>query len=294
MDNIAHHPTEVLARIAGFPSERSRGLWWYVHNAAHQRCGTDWGCNRKSYFGHQVMFMAAGKGKGSYQGRPWTAKAGEAVLMDLRYPHTYYADPADPWEMYWIIFDGPGVAEIFTALIRSAGSPVLPFASLSRMKADFKAIFALLAEHSPGYDAWVWNHLAGLVANIVEGLRRAGREADTSLAHAPAGVAASLAYLRQFHQRALTLDELARQAHMSTFHFVRRFKRATGFTPIEYLEKYRVGRAQELMMTQPELRLGEISRAVGYDDPAYFSRVFRKRTGWPPSVFRKGLPGASR
>ncbi|MCW8132255.1 MAG: helix-turn-helix transcriptional regulator [Planctomycetota bacterium] len=293
MDKIAPKGAEVFERAAGFPSERSRGLWWYVHNAAHQQCGTDWGTARERFFGHQIMFMAKGKGHGNFRGKAWTAAGGDAVLMDLRNPHTYHADPAEPWEMYWVLFDGPGVAEVFNALIRSAGSVVIPFASLERVRADFAALFRLLAEHPPGYDAWVWHHLSGLIANVVEGHRRAGGEADPSLAQAPAGVAAALAHLRFHHHRTLSLEELARHAHMSTFHFVRRFKRATGFTPIEYLEKYRIGRAQELMMTQPELRLNEIARAVGYDDPAYFSRVFRKRTGVSPRAYKQGLPGAS-
>lgn len=292
MDKIAHKPTEVLARAAGLSSERSRGLWWYAHNAAHQRCGTDWHCDRESFFGHQIMFMVGGRGKGTYRRKPWTAAAGDAVLMDLRHPHMYAADPADPWEMYWVLFDGPGVAEVFNALIRAAGSVVIPFASPERLRADFEAIFRLLDAHPPGHEAWVWHHLSGLTANVVEGLRRAGGEADTSLAHAPAGVAAAVAYLRFHHHRTLALEDLARQAHMSTFHFVRRFKKATGFTPIEYLEKYRIGRAQELMMAQPDLRLNEIARAVGYADPAYFSRVFRKVTGHAPRVYRSGLAGA--
>ena len=87
---------EILDRAVGFSSERSRALWWYVYDGAHWRCDTRYGCKRTSYPGFQFMFMVAGRGTGGYQGKPWAAKKGDAVLMDLRQPHWYWADASDP------------------------------------------------------------------------------------------------------------------------------------------------------------------------------------------------------
>ena len=281
----------VLAQAAGLASEHSRRLWWYVHSAAHWRCGAGFGCDRKSFFGHQIMFMVAGSGKGTYRGQTWTAGAGEAVLMDLRQPHSYWSERANPWEMYWVLLDGPGVAAVFDALLSSAGSCVIPFASADRMRADFKGLFTLLSQHPAGFDAWVWQHLTALVANVVEGFRRSTGHAGTAADQAPAGIRAALALLHREHHRALALRELARAAHMSTFHFARRFKALLGFTAMEYLEKLRIGRAQELLLARPELRLGAVALSVGYADPAYFSRVFRKCLGVSPRAYRQNLMG---
>ncbi|MCZ7649138.1 MAG: AraC family transcriptional regulator [Planctomycetota bacterium] len=290
MDNPASPRSVNLLRITGLASEQARRLGWYVHNGAHVRCGPEFGCARESFFGHQIMFMLGGRGTGMYRGVPFTASGGQAVLMDLRQPHAYFAQPDDPWEMYWVRFDGPGVAASFTALLSAAGSCVMPFADRARLDEDFRALARLLADLPPGYDAWVYARLAALVANVVEGLRRAGNEklgrVEISGA-APEGIAAAREHLHFNHQRTLAVAELARVAHMSEYHFIRRFKGATGFTPMEYLEKFRVGRAQELILTQPELRLGEVARAVGYEDPAYFSRVFRKRVGLSPRAYRE-------
>jgi AraC-like DNA-binding protein len=289
LDKIAPESTVVLAHVAGFSSERSRALWWHVHDAAHQRCGRTWGCDRRFYPGHQIMFMLTGHGHGTYDRTPWRASAHDAVLMDLRTPHTYYSDPADPWEMLWIRFDGPGVSEIFTRMIAAAGSPVIPFASEKKVRADFAAIFRLFTSHSAGYDAWAWHHVTGLVANVTEGLQKKDTVAGATLQHTPGGITAALSLLRSDHTRTLALSELARTAHMSPFHFSRRFKQSTGFTPMEYLEKFRISRAQEMVLSQPGMSFKEIANASGFTDPAYFSRIFRKRTGVSPREYRRNL-----
>jgi AraC family transcriptional regulator, arabinose operon regulatory protein len=286
LDKIAPITT-IFKHVGGVSSEGARGLWWHVKNAAHWQCGQGYGCDRKSYDGHQIMFMVRGSGRGAYLGKPWTARGGDAVVMDLRHRHNYWSDNEDPWEMYWVIFNGPGVTQIIDAMILAAGSPVMRFASVERMRADFAAIFHFLSEHPPGYEAWVWHHLTALVANVVEGQRRSADIHDAQ--QLPGGINAALALLRSDFQRTLALKELAAAAHMSLFHFVRRFKESTGFTPMEYLEKFRIGRAQELLLGRPDLRLKEVAREVGYDDAAYFSRVFHKRTGLSPREYRRSF-----
>jgi len=280
----------MLRRAMGFSSELTRSQWWFVRDLAHQICGSEWGCKRKFHPGYQIMFMMSGSGYGSYMGEPWQAGPGTAVLMNLNHPHTYYCHRHDPWEMYWIIFDGPGVDEMFQRVIDAAGSPVAPFSSPAGVKRDFAAIFERLDRRGIGDELWVWHHLTGLLANIFAGLAQGAGGATASLSmteRAPEGIAAALALIRDGHRRTLSLAELAREAHMSVFHFARQFRKKTGFTPMEYLEKLRIARAQELLLSRTDLRLGEIAREVGYDDPAYFSRVFRKRAGVGPRDYRK-------
>jgi len=286
LDNRAPYPAIFKDYAAGTSSEQSRGLWWYVHNAAHLKTEAGWGCKRQSFFGHQIMFLKSGHGGCTYQGQTCRAGPGQAVFMNLHHPHDYWTDADDPWEMHYVRFDGPGVPQIYAALMATARSPVMTYASIPAMEQHFTQLYQLLKQQPPGFDAWVWHHLTGLIALIVEGLR-SGSTSSLELGQTNQGVAAAMNFLRGHHQESITVDDLARAAHMSRYHFTRRFKQATGFTPMEYLEKHRIGRAKELMLTEPNLRLSEIAHAVGYDDPAYFSRVFRKREGISSKAYRK-------
>jgi AraC-like DNA-binding protein len=85
---------------------------------------------------------------------------------------------------------------------------------------------------------------------------------------------------------AATLTELAGLCRLSSYHFCRAFKAATGLPPHRWQVVRRIGRARELL-TGTALPIGEVGAAVGYDDAAYFSRLFARETGLSPSAWRR-------
>lgn len=287
MDKTARIEFHVYTSVAGLASAAARQVWWHVLNGAHWQCAPPYGCRNRRYFAHQVMYMVKGWGEGEYRGERFRAGPGTAVLMDLSEVHSYRCDPDDPWEMMWVRLDGPGVHAAFETLLRAWRSCVLPVADDARIRRDFRALFRQVETQAPGREAWAASRLMALLANIQEGVLLAGSGAE--FARAPAGIEAAANYLRERHLETVALADAARAANMSTYHFLRRFKQVTGFTPMAYLENYRIGRAQELMLAQPELRLKEIAARVGFQDPAYFSRVFRKRAGSSPRAYRQSL-----
>jgi AraC-like DNA-binding protein len=86
----------------------------------------------------------------------------------------------------------------------------------------------------------------------------------------------------------LSLKEIAAASYLSTFHFVRVFKKLTGTTPHAYLASIRTSRAQ-LLLAEPNLSVTEISSRVGYSSPSHFTKAFRQATGLTPRAFRKAL-----
>jgi AraC family transcriptional regulator len=79
--------------------------------------------------------------------------------------------------------------------------------------------------------------------------------------------------------------ELAREVHMSPFHFTRMFKLATGHSPHKYLTLQRVERAKELLATS-DMPIAAIAAAVGYQTQAHFTGVFSRHAGATPKVYR--------
>src|SRR5215217_3967089 len=82
----------------------------------------------------------------------------------------------------------------------------------------------------------------------------------------------------------LDLDELARTANFSRYHFLRAFRAAFHATPHEYLTRKRVERAKELL-AESELTVTEICFEVGFDSVGSFSTLFHKMVGWSPSIY---------
>jgi AraC family transcriptional regulator len=94
-----------------------------------------------------------------------------------------------------------------------------------------------------------------------------------------------LSYIAENHGRDLSLDDLAGEAAMSTFHFAREFKRATGTTPHQHLLRFRVERAKELLV-ESHLPLAEVGLRTGFSHQSHFTRLFRRYTGTTPQSYR--------
>ena len=96
----------------------------------------------------------------------------------------------------------------------------------------------------------------------------------------------ALDYIDQHIGDAFSLADIANAACISRFHFARLFKESTGCSPMAYLERRRIARAQ-LLMRQGEASLGKIAALVGYADQSYFTRRFRLKVGMTPAVFAR-------
>ncbi len=90
---------------------------------------------------------------------------------------------------------------------------------------------------------------------------------------------------RQYVNADLSLNQVAAQVGLSPCHFSAVFSQETGTTFKEYLTEIRIKKAKELLRTT-SLRSSEISEQIGYNDPHYFSYVFRKSTRLSPKEFR--------
>ncbi len=84
----------------------------------------------------------------------------------------------------------------------------------------------------------------------------------------------------------LTLKDVAGQVALSNNHFCTVFSQETGVTFTEYLTGMRMTRAKELLRDR-QMRTSDVAFAVGYNDPHYFSYLFKKNTGLSPRDYRK-------
>ncbi|MEA4899808.1 MAG: response regulator [Christensenellaceae bacterium] len=89
----------------------------------------------------------------------------------------------------------------------------------------------------------------------------------------------------RFHDSNLTLSDVASHVALSNNHFCTVFSQEMGVTFTEYLTATRIARAKELLSTA--MRTSDVAYAVGYNDPHYFSYLFKKNTGLSPRDYRK-------
>ena len=97
-------------------------------------------------------------------------------------------------------------------------------------------------------------------------------------------------FMKEHLKRRLTLEKLAKEAELSASHFSLVFRKKTGRAPMDYLIHLRIQKACQLL-DATGLRIKEVALHVGYDDPYYFSRIFKKVMSLSPVEYKKKPKG---
>lgn len=97
-----------------------------------------------------------------------------------------------------------------------------------------------------------------------------------------------MTYLTRHYDRKISLQDICDKYHLSPQHFCREFKKYTGKTYLNYLTDYRLAKANAFLQTT-QLPIAEISQLTGFGNATYFTRVYKKRFGCPPSIARQNL-----
>jgi AraC-like DNA-binding protein len=102
----------------------------------------------------------------------------------------------------------------------------------------------------------------------------------------PFPVQAALDYMHYHLNSQVSLRELSAAAHLSVPHFCRLFNVSMGSAPMEFFRRLKIGYARQ-HLTGTTARINEIAAKLGFEDVAYFSRVFTKETGVSPREFKR-------
>ena len=93
-------------------------------------------------------------------------------------------------------------------------------------------------------------------------------------------------YIDRHYMEPITLQDIGEALHMSPYYLSHVFKQMSGYSPVQYLLRRRIGEAQTLLITT-DYSITRISEMVGYDTQSYFNLQFTKHVGMPPNKYRK-------
>lgn len=117
--------------------------------------------------------------------------------------------------------------------------------------------------------------------------------------HEDAAVAMAQQWIAEHYASPNPVTRMASQSGLAERTFKRRFKAATGYAPVDYVQALRVEEAKQMLETTSD-PVEAVAAEVGYEDPAFFRRLFKRRTGVSPARYRQRfqnitqLPGRSR
>lgn len=98
-------------------------------------------------------------------------------------------------------------------------------------------------------------------------------------------------YIDQNFNKSINIENIAKQYYITSEHLIRTFKKHVGTTPLQYIINKRLESAKVLLLIEPPLDVRTIAQMVGYENPHYFSRIFKSSIGVTPSAYRQNLAG---
>lgn len=252
-----------------------------VYNVGFQKCGPlhQWGPGiRDHYLIHHIV-----SGKGCYRIGPkkYELSAGDTFLVYPSTEITYYADGSDPWEYYWVGFNGSDAPSILNATDFSKSNPVLLGSAQSDLIRShlFKIYEARGSDLSHAVE--MTGHLYTALALFIDSASQKA-PADTYLSY----VQKAVDYISYHYAYPITVEDVADFVGISRSHLYRAFLEHTGKPPKAYLSEFRIRQAC-MLLKKSDLSITAIANSVGFDNSLYFSKVFKKYKNLTPSDYMK-------
>jgi AraC-like DNA-binding protein len=234
-----------------------------------------------------LILCVAGRGWIATDDRSAEVVAPAAVVLPPGVPHRYGADDHDPWTILWAHFTGTDAQRYAPP---DEGLRLSPLADedMSQLAALFRRMLdALDAEYTRTATLHASHLLRAVLGTLTFGNVQPAGEPGRS----PAVVQRAVRFMRRHLDRALTVEAIATHVGFSASHFAHLFRQHAGCPPIEFLVRLRTQTARHYLDTT-DLPVAQIAGLVGYADPLYFSRVFKRVTGQSPSGYRAATPVA--
>lgn len=239
--------------------------------------------SRQKNDNYLLIYCTEGYGQLNVGERSWSIKAGDVISLPKGLAHSYQAASRQPWTIYWVHYNGTLASEYSKRI--SATEPMLQVGPQPRLMADFEALFSL---RRTAYSTDAYIHGACQLKQMLSFIAYAAQR------HQPnTGQAIDLVKVQELMHLHLSgnlnLQSLADDAHLSKYHFTRKFKQLTGHSPIQHFIHLKMQHACQLLDSTAN-SVKQIAAQTGYKDAYYFSRMFKQVIGISPSEYRQSKP----
>ena len=233
----------------------------------------------------QLLYVASGKAHFHFGNNERIVTAGHMVLYRPKEPQKYEYYGEDQTEVFWVHFTGGNVTNILRSYGITDDKKVFYCGSNLIYKDLFRNMINELQMCKENYAEMMEMNLRQIFILLQ---RFFVSNSKTENARIVEEIDKATAYFNEHYSESINIDEYAANNHFSVSWFIRNFKKCTGSTPMQYILSKRIYNA-EVLLRDPSYNMSEIARIVGYDNPLYFSRIFKKAKGLSPSEFRKNI-----
>ena len=232
-----------------------------------------------------IHFVRRGRGRFCIGGKEYSITAGEAFLISPGETTFYEADEKQPWEYWWIGFQG---IKAYEYILNAGFDKYTPVIHVDGMDQIIGCINNMLEAHqlTIANDLRRKSELMRVFAHLIEENGKKQKEVSGYDYPGAIYVRQAVDYLTYHYHERIKINELADYIGINRCYLTNSFKKQLGMSPQEYLVRLRMDKAASLIRNTG-LSVSEIAARVGYEDPLAFSKIFRLKYGVSPRKWRE-------
>lgn len=257
-------------------SVKYKNLPFCIESFSHYTCNKDYFIERADLESYVILYSIKGDGVLEYLGNEYKISDNQVIFIDSSIQHKYSAAKGKGWEFYFMIIRGVGVKAYYDILF-SEKYYVLDFFDNVVIKKFIDTMLFIDSKHSHQFELLACRQINDLFIQI-------------SFLNSDIGNISFLEvieYIDENFDKKISVNELAKIASMSKYHFIRKFKAVYSETPYGYITRVKVNKAKALLLSTNN-SVDEISIMVGFNDTITFIRSFKNFTGNTPNKYRNG------
>lgn len=233
-----------------------------------------------------AMLIYCSEGKGWYRlkERTYPVIKNQYIIIPPGEPYAFWADEKEPWTIYWLHFRGRISNSFLT--ISPGPATILP-GEHSRVEDRIRLFEEIYSCFSMGYIKEYMTYSSMCLYMFLASFTMLEQYRHTVIPTQREYPFSSrvIHYMKENIEHNLKLEEIAYYFKYSPSHFSMLFQKETGVSPINFFIRLKIQKAcQYIELTN--LKLNEIAVKLGFEEPAYFSRIFTKIMGMSPSAYR--------
>lgn len=236
----------------------------------------------EGYPSYHFLYSKSGQGRLFIDGKDFTIDDNTGFFFQPGIPHEYFAE-AEPWTTWWITFDGYAVKELLN-VVELGRYDVFHISDMEKLHQLHRDVYAAAASARPasGYDA---SHM--LYRFLLELKSCVGAETLKTRRDRHQQLQSLIMFIDDHYNKSISLNDMAEITGVTPQHLCRLFKLAFNMRPFEYLTRYRLQKAKEILVGSGNPALKEVAAIIGYNDTSYFCSVFRQYEGMTPIEFKR-------
>ena len=233
---------------------------------------------------YQLIYISEGKGYFFFDASktPTIVQKGNMVLFKPKEPQIYHYHVEDKTEVYWLHFTGYKIEEY----LKRYNIPENDKVFFTGVSPDYQWIFNQIIRELQLQRSDYEEFLKVLFRHLMLTINRYAHEENETKSDMINEIERAAHYFSEHYSEDISVEDYAQEHHISVNWFIHNFKNIMKVTPMQYILSLRISAAKRYLETTNK-SIAQIAQAVGYDNPLYFSRIFKKHTGHSPSEYKK-------